>query len=545
MIGFSCPHCGAALKVDESMSGKTGPCPSCSQAVRVPTAGQTSTVRGSGHRTLPDEAGEEASDVPGLAPPPDYPFLAPAQGPDELGRLGPYRVLKVLGTGAMGVVFEAEDAYLKRMVALKVMRPSLAASGDYHRRFLREAQLSAAIEHEHVVPVYQVGEDRGIPFMAMKLLRGETLEDRLNRTGGRLSLPEVLRVGREIAEGLAAAHARGLIHRDIKPANVWLEAGGDRVKIVDFGLARGTGEDAHFTQAGAVIGTPAYMAPEQANAEEVDARCDLFSLGAVLYRAGTGRMAFAGKDTLSVLRALALQTPEPPHEVDPSLPRGFSDLVMRLLAKDRAGRPKSAREVAEAIEALERGEEPEAPPASPPEAAPPPPAPEPERARAGVESESGVKRKKPKKLRPHAARKAKQPEGKDRGWVVLVVSLVLLGVAVLVLLIAVIRHATKAHAAAVEDPAPTLTAQVGRGLSGPPFWGSVRQNNPSCSRAASVMRSCVHGGSNTTSTLADATPGMARTFDSTSGGSDAAAGHAGDVSVIWTLTAPGGSMAMS
>src|SRR5206468_5716282 len=129
-------------------------------------------------------------------------------------------------------------------------------------------------------------------------LLGETLEDRLKRTGGKLVLPEVLRMGREIAEGLDAAHTRGLIHRDIKPANVWLETGRDRVKIVDFGLARGTGEDAHFTQAGAVIGTPAYMAPEQANGEEVDGRCDLFSLGAVLYRTGTSTLPFGGKDTL-------------------------------------------------------------------------------------------------------------------------------------------------------------------------------------------------------------------------------------------------------
>jgi len=243
----------------------------------------------------------------------------------------------------MGVVFLAEDPHLKRLVALKVMRPSLAASADFHRRFLREAQLAAAIEHEHIVPVYQTGEDRGVPFLAMKLLRGETLEDRLRRVGGRLPLSEVLRIGREIAEGLAAAHAQGLIHRDIKPANVWLEEGRGRVKIVDFGLARGTGNDAHFTQAGAVIGTPAYMAPEQANGEEVDARCDLFSLGAVLYRTGTSTLPFGGKDTLSVLSALATQTPAPPHRLVPSLPRTFSGLVMRLLAKDPADRPQSAR----------------------------------------------------------------------------------------------------------------------------------------------------------------------------------------------------------
>ncbi len=255
------------------------------------------------------------------------------------------------------------------------MRPSLAASAEYHRRFLREARLAAAIDHEHIVTVYQVGEDRGVPFLAMQLLRGQTLEDRLERAGGRLPLPEVLRVGREIAEGLAAAHARGLVHRDVKPANVWLEEGRGRVRIVDFGLARGSEPDAQFTQAGAVIGTPAYMAPEQASGAAVDARCDLFSLGAVLYRAATGESPFGGKDTLSVLHALATRTPTPPHRLVPSLPRMFSGLVMRLLAKDPADRLQSAREVVDAIEALERGETEEEADAFPPEEAAPPPAP--------------------------------------------------------------------------------------------------------------------------------------------------------------------------
>ena len=475
MIVFSCPHCGAQLKVDESAAGITGPCPGCSRAVQAPAAGTSSAPgsptaagRASSHRTrrLSAAAEDTAPVLPELAAHPDYPFLAPPQGPDELGRLGPYRILKVLGTGAMGVVFLAEDPSLKRLVALKVMRPSLAASAEFHRRFLREAQLAAAIEHEYIVPVYQVGEDRGVPFLAMKLLRGETLEDRLRRAGGRLALPELLRVGREVAEGLAAAHAQRLIHRDIKPANIWLESGRDQVKIVDFGLARGTGNDAHFTQAGAVIGTPAYMAPEQANGEEVDARCDLFSLGAVLYRTGTGTLPFAGKDTLSVLSALATQTPAPPHRLVPSLPQAFSTLVMRLLAKDPADRPQSAREVVEAIEAIERGEEPReatAPPDEAPvapglkkdQAASPPATAEEDRERAAA----GVTRKRPKQARPAASRRKQRPEAeRDWGRVVLVASLVLLAVAFLVLLLGVIRHVSRARAAASEDPTSTRAA---------------------------------------------------------------------------------------
>jgi hypothetical protein len=155
-----------------------------------------------------------------------YDFLAPPQAPDELGRLGPYRVLRVLGAGGMGVVFEAEDTELKRRVALKALRPALAASRSAQQRFLREGQAAAALSHDHVVPIYQVGQERGIPFLAMPLLEGETLEDRLRREAP-LPAAEVLRIGRGIAAGLAAAHDKGLIHRDIKPSNIWLEHRGD------------------------------------------------------------------------------------------------------------------------------------------------------------------------------------------------------------------------------------------------------------------------------------------------------------------------------
>jgi serine/threonine protein kinase len=328
----------------------------------------------------------------------------------------------------MGVVFQAEDPHLRRPVALKVMRPHLAASPEFHRRFLREARLAGAVEHEHIVTVYQVGEDRGVPYLAMQLLRGETLEDRLGRSGGRLPLPEVLRVGREIAEGLAAAHVRGLVHRDIKPANVWLEEQGGRVRIVDFGLARGAEPDAQFTHAGSVIGTPAYMAPEQATGAAVDARSDLFSLGAVLYRTATGESPFGDRDTLAILSALATRTPAPPHRVVPSLPRMFSGLVMRLLAKDPDDRPQSAREVVEAIEALERGEsevEAEAYPLA--QAAPPLPLVPGEEARP---------------TRPRVRRRKKQQEA-ERGWGlwVLVGGATLLAVAILSLVLALIHRA--------------------------------------------------------------------------------------------------------
>ena len=167
-----------------------------------------------------------------------FDFLAPAEGPGEIGRLGPYRVSGPIGAGGMGIVFRAEDPLLKRPVALKVMRRSLSAGAEARRRFLREAQAVAALDHDHVVAIYQAGEDRGVLFLAMPLLRGETLAGRLRREGGALPLPEALRIAREVAEGLDVAHRSGLVHRDIKPANLWLEGDRGRVKILDFGLSR-------------------------------------------------------------------------------------------------------------------------------------------------------------------------------------------------------------------------------------------------------------------------------------------------------------------
>jgi serine/threonine protein kinase len=281
-----------------------------------------------------------------------YDFLAPAEEAGEIGRLGPYRVRQVLGIGGMGIVFLAEDPQLQRPVALKTMKRSLAADAVARRWFFREAQAAAALVHDHVVTIHQVGEDRGIPFLAMQLLQGETLEDRQKREN-RLPLADVLRIGREISQGLAAAHERGLIHRDIKPANIWLESRGGvvsggmvsgkegsppadhsrltthhspaRVKILDFGLARVTsaGEsvppdvgaaqaetmDPALTVTGAIMGTPAYIAPEQASGGVVDARCDLFSLGCVLYRMCTRAVPFQGVDKGATVQALTRDRP--------------------------------------------------------------------------------------------------------------------------------------------------------------------------------------------------------------------------------------------
>ena len=279
-------------------------------------------------------------------------FLAPAQEPDEIGRLGDYRVLSVLGTGGMGIVFRAEDPQLKRQVALKVMKPSIAASETAKERFLREARFNASIEHDHIVHIYQVGEDRGVPFIAMQFLRGESLKTRLEREG-RLSQTQAIRIGKEVAAGLAAAHERGLIHRDIKPDNVWLEEKSDRAKILDFGLVRAAAEDSGLTMSGMIMGTPRYMAPEQAEGQAVDHRCDLFSLGSMLYHLATGRPAFEGKNITATLLAVTQQEPQALREVDPALDPEFAELVTKLLSKDKDDRPQTAQEVSELFQQLE------------------------------------------------------------------------------------------------------------------------------------------------------------------------------------------------
>jgi serine/threonine protein kinase len=277
----------------------------------------------------------------------------PARGPHEPGQLGPYRLLKVLGRGGMGIVYLAEDTVLNRQVALKAMSPARAESQEARQRFLREARAAAALEHDHIVAIYQVGEDRGSPYLAMPLLKGESLEQRLQRCGP-LATDEAIRIGREVALGLAAAHARGLVHRDIKPANLWLEADHhDRVKLLDFGLVCTAEDNAPLTRKGVLLGTPAYMAPEQARGEKVDARSDLFSLGCVLYDLLTGTPPFQASNVLGVLTALATATPKPLGELVPDVPPALADLIGQLLAKDPKDRPASAEAVLAALDRIE------------------------------------------------------------------------------------------------------------------------------------------------------------------------------------------------
>lgn len=274
--------------------------------------------------------------------------LSSPVAPGEIGTLGPYRIIRHLGEGGMGAVYAAVDTRLNRQIAMKVMLPRFAANAAARQRFLREARAAGGIKHDHVVTVYEVDERQGIPYIAMEYLEGCSLDEYLANQP-ELPIPLVLHIGRQVAQGLAAAHKVGLVHRDIKPANLWLEAPDGRVKVLDFGLARPISTEVELTSTGEVMGTPAYMSPEQARGERVDHRTDLFSLGAVLYRLCTGTAPFPGRTTLAVLMALGTKEPTPVRELNPSVPEPLTALIHQLLAKDSAARPQSAEEVVKRI----------------------------------------------------------------------------------------------------------------------------------------------------------------------------------------------------
>ncbi|NLY01100.1 MAG: serine/threonine protein kinase [Rhodopirellula sp.] len=270
-------------------------------------------------------------------------FLEPCDKPDRLGRLGQYEIMELVGRGGMGIVLKGHDPKLNRVVAIKVLAPELAVVATARQRFLREAQAAAAVSHDHVVTIHAIDDGGRMPFLVMEYIAGQSLQQRIDRTGP-LKLAEILRIGKQIAAGLAAAHAEGLIHRDVKPANILLENGVERVKITDFGLARAV-DEARVTKTGVVAGTPEYMSPVQAQGLAVDHRSDLFSLGCVLYAMCTGRSPFRGESTIAVIRRVCDDTPRSVREVNAEIPGWLAEIVDHLLAKDPNDRLQSASEV--------------------------------------------------------------------------------------------------------------------------------------------------------------------------------------------------------
>ena len=275
-------------------------------------------------------------------------LLAPSDDERMLGRLGPYEIAGIVGSGGMGIVLKGHDRALDRFVAIKLLAPHLATSGAARQRFLREAKAAAAVVHDNVIAIHGVDEFAGLPYLVMPYCRGTTLEKRL-RDAGPMRLREILRVGLQTARGLAAAHAQGLVHRDVKPANILLDDGVERVLLTDFGLARAA-DDATLTVTGLLAGTPHYMSPEQALGKPVDARSDLFALGAVLFTMATGKPPFRAESSHAVLRQVTDVEPADIRVANPDLPGWFAGLTHRLLAKDPAERVQSAAEVAAILE---------------------------------------------------------------------------------------------------------------------------------------------------------------------------------------------------
>ena len=274
--------------------------------------------------------------------------LEPSDDPAVLGRLGGYDVLDIIGRGGMGVVLKGFDRELKRFVAIKALAPHLAHSALARKRFAREAQAAAAVVNLHVIAIHQVQPNGQLPFLVMPLLTGESLAQRL-KARGTLELKEILRIGMQAAEGLAAAHGQGLIHRDVKPANILLEKGVERAVLTDFGLARAA-DDVSMTRWGIIAGTPEYMSPEQARGEALDGRSDLFSLGCVLYEMATGVSPFRTDSTMATLRRIVDEQPAAMASLVPELPPWFSHIVERLLSKDPVQRFASASEVSQLLE---------------------------------------------------------------------------------------------------------------------------------------------------------------------------------------------------
>lgn len=284
--------------------------------------------------------------------------------------LSHYRIAEKIGGGGMGVVFKAEDTRLHRFVALKFLPPELSTDSHALARFRREAQAASALNHPHICTIHDIGEESGHAFIAMELLEGETLKEKIQQ--GSLAVREVLEIARQIAEGLAAAHEKGIVHRDLKPANVFVSRTGQS-KILDFGLAKvlpkrvvedpaiteptADPEDA-LTSPGMAIGTVAYMSPEQVRGEKLDARSDLFSFGVVLYEMATGRMAFPGNTCGVIFEAILNRAPVPPMQLRPELPVRLTEIIAKALEKNASVRYQQAAEICADLRRLQRDWEP-------------------------------------------------------------------------------------------------------------------------------------------------------------------------------------------
>jgi predicted Ser/Thr protein kinase len=271
-------------------------------------------------------------------------------------RIGQCALQRKLGQGGMGAVYLAHHAGLNKPVALKILPEALAKNPDYIARFLREARLAARLDHPNVVQVFDVGQSEELYYITMQYVEGRSL-DVLLKERGKLSANEALSVAKRVAAALDAARRLGITHRDIKPANILISKDGF-VKVADFGLAKERASKGSISETGQILGTPHYMAPEQAEGKAVDSRTDLYALGATLYHMVTGQKPFDGPTPLSVVVKALKDDPVPPRQIDPSIPEGVQNLVLRLMSKSPDARPATGEEVARIIDALKAGSSP-------------------------------------------------------------------------------------------------------------------------------------------------------------------------------------------
>jgi serine/threonine-protein kinase len=286
---------------------------------------------------------------------PDARSTEVATGPPLPAIFGPYLLLECLGHGGMGVVFKARQETLKRLVAVKMIRAGMYASAEERLRFRREGESIARIRHAHVVQIHEFGEHAGQLYFSMELLEGGTLAGRLR--DGPMPESDAAELVRTLAQAVAAAHAQGIVHRDLKPGNVLLAADGS-VKITDFGLAKLLNEDSNVTCTDAILGTPAYMAPEQARGErqQIGPATDVYALGAILYEALTGHAPFHGESRSQTLEQVRDREPEPPSRRRPGLARDLEAICLKCLEKEPGRRYPSAAELAEDVDRWLRGE---------------------------------------------------------------------------------------------------------------------------------------------------------------------------------------------
>ncbi len=262
-------------------------------------------------------------------------------------KYGRYEIIKELGKGGMGVVYQAHDPQIDRPVALKVLRVDRVVNEEFVSRFFKEAKFIGRLSHPNIVTVYDVGRDHGTIYIAMEYLQGQAFNEVIR--SGRLNVEEIIDIALQVAHALGYAHNKGIVHRDIKPSNIILTDEGG-VKLTDFGIARAEDSNAaQQTQTGVILGTPFYMSPEQVMGKRIDGRSDLFSLGVVLYELIVGRKPFEGDHFTAIFRAITDDIPVAPLKIDTSIPQSLSDLIMKALSKNPDERFQTGKEMGDAL----------------------------------------------------------------------------------------------------------------------------------------------------------------------------------------------------